>query len=134
MLKSDLARIELNSGWFFDWSKEFTSSDREVFKLQVIGSDEIQGLVSLTIDQGFVLVHLVESSPVNKGSDTKTFSGVGAHLFAIACKIRFESECEGFVAFVSKSNLVSHYEQAIGAQRIGNGLLMEINPNRSSFS
>ncbi|MEI4896853.1 hypothetical protein Q8G71_36825, partial [Klebsiella pneumoniae] len=63
----------------------------------------------------------------------KNFSGVGAHLFAIACKISFETGCEGFVSFISKSNLVSHYEEAIGAQRIGNGLQMMITPDRSKL-
>ncbi|WP_246062092.1 hypothetical protein [Paenibacillus oralis] len=133
LLSSDLKQVNAKSGWLFDWNKEHRSSDREVFKLLVVGSDDIQGLVSLTVDQGFVFVNLVESAPANKGSETKLFSGVGAHLFAIACKISFETGCEGFVAFKSKSSLVSHYEQAIGAQRIGNGLLMEIKPDRAKL-
>jgi len=133
LTSSDLKRVNAKSGWLFDWKREHSFSDREVFKLQVTGSDDIQGLVSLTVDQGFVFVHLVESAPANKGSETKVFSGVGAHLFAIACKISFETGCEGFVAVLSKSSLLSHYEQALGAQRIGNGLLMEIKPNHAKL-
>lgn len=133
LTSSDLKRVSTKRGWLFDWNKEHNLSDRIVFKLQVVGSEDIQGLVSLTVDQGFVFVHLVESAPMNKGSASKLFIGVGAHLFAIACKVSFETGCEGFVAFLSKSSLVSHYEQAIGAQRIGNGLLLEIKPNRSKL-
>jgi hypothetical protein len=133
LTSSDLKRVNAKSGWLFDWKMEHSSSDREVFKLQVVGSDDIQGLVSLSVEQGFVFVHLVESAPANKGKETKLFSGVGAHLFAIACKISFESGGEGFVAFKSKTSLVSHYEQSIGAQSVRGGLLMQIQPARAKL-
>lgn len=131
LTKEDLKSINRKSGWLFNWKTEFGAPDREVFKLLVVGSDEIQGLVSLSQDQGFVFVHLVENAPSNIGSERKQFIGVGAHLFAIACKISLEAGFEGFVSFLSKSNLLSHYEEEIGALRLGNSLLMEINPQRA---
>jgi hypothetical protein len=47
--------------------------------------------------------------------DTQEFIGVGAHLFAIGCKMSFDLGFEGFVAFHAKSQLLKHYENTLGA-------------------
>ncbi|WP_282942458.1 hypothetical protein [Paenibacillus sp. RC67] len=90
------------SGWLFNWNNEFLAANRIVYKLQLIGSDDIQGLVSLTVDQGFVFIHLVESAPLNKGREKKVFVGVGAYLFAIACKISLNHGFYSVVSFTSQ--------------------------------
>jgi hypothetical protein len=127
--KSDLKHLTKEQGWVnFDWKKEFLTPNRHVFKLMVAGSDEIQGLISFEIAQGYVDVFLVESAPWNVGSSTQVFIGVGAHLFAFACKISFQMGFDGVIAFTSKTNLIHHYQEKLGAIRIG-GHLMTIETN-----
>ncbi len=118
-------KINQAEGWInFDWSKELSRPERLVFKLQVVGSHEIQGLISLRLADGFVFVHLVENAPWNVGSASKEFIGVGAHLFAIACKISFDYGFEGYVSFEPKTVLFGHYIRELGAQHAGRFLVI----------
>ncbi len=43
------------------------------------------------------------------------YLGVAGNLFAFACKSSFEKGCEGYVAFDSKSALIAHYKEKLGA-------------------
>ncbi|MBG9794100.1 hypothetical protein ABD76_16885 [Paenibacillus dendritiformis] len=123
---SDLKQLTEKQGWVnFDWKKEYCAPNRLVYKLMVVGSDEIQGLVSLEVAQGYIDVFLVESAPWNIGSASQVFIGVGAHLFAFACKVSFERGFEGVIAFTSKTKLFKHYQEKLGAARI-DGHLMTI--------
>lgn len=61
-----------------------------------------------------IFLHLVESANFNKGGN-KVYFGVAGNLFAYACKLSFEKGYEGYVAFDSKSVLITHYEKTIGA-------------------
>lgn len=85
----------------------------------------IQGLVSLEIKQDHVYMHLVESAPFNKGKN-KVYSGVPGNLVAFACKLSFQRGHEGNVSFHSKSALIQHYEDTLGAIHVG-GRIMIIN-------
>ena len=62
-------------------------------------------------------VNIVETSPKNKGKNG-IYQGVGAHLFAIACKLSWDVGNEGFIQFKAKSNLVEHYKKTLNAQCI----------------
>lgn len=62
-------------------------------------------------------MHLVESAPFNKGK-AKVYSGVPGNLVAFACKLSFQRGHEGNVAFFSKSQLVQHYIDTLGAIHI----------------
>lgn len=64
-------------------------------------------------------IHLIESAPFNTGSP-KLYEGVPGNLFAFACKLSYEQGYQGFVAFASKTRLISHYEKSLGATHIGN--------------
>lgn len=122
--KSDLNRLTKEQGWVnFDWNKEFSLPKRLVYKLMVAGSDDIQGLVSFEVAQGYVDVFLVESAPWNIGAVSQVFVGVGAHLFAFACKISFDLGFEGIIAFTSKTKLINHYQEKLGAVTIGSHLM-----------
>ena len=46
------------------------------------------------------------------------YKGVGAHLFAIACKLSWDVGNEGYVQFTAKTNLVEHYRETLGARNI----------------
>lgn len=83
----------------------------------------LQGIVCSGVRESWVEVYLVENAPWNIGSERQEFIGVGAHLFAIACKRSFEAGCEGYVAFDAKTGLVDYYvhalrEEAMGANRL----------------
>ncbi|MEK4438998.1 hypothetical protein [Paenibacillus sp. FSL K6-2862] len=88
----------------------------------VQGSPEIQGLISFEKSEGYVSISLVESAPWNIGNE-KQFIGVGAHLFAIACKYSFDQGFDGVVAFTAKTKLLKHYQETLGAVVIGGHLM-----------
>lgn len=121
---------EIKSGWNFDWLEEFNGK-AEVYKLVIESNfNIIQGLVSLTINDGFVFINLIESADFNIGRN-KVYYGVAGNLFAFACKLSFDKGNYGYVAFNSKTNLISHYEETLGAKRIGTSNQMVIEPQEA---
>ncbi len=64
--------------------------------------------------QFYTHVDIVEAAPGNVGSNGK-FCGVGAHLFAIACKLSWDVGNEGYVQFTAKTDLVDHYAETLNA-------------------
>ena len=74
----------------------------------------IQGLLCIEDKKDHIFLHLLESAKFNKGKQ-KVYLGVAGNLVAFACKISFEKGYEGFVAFDSKTALIKHYEQTLGA-------------------
>ena len=107
-----------NEGWKFDWSIPH-KDDCEIYALTLKGSDQIEGLIALKHFRTylFTFVELVEAAPHNYGHNGK-YIGVGAHLFAIACKLSWDVGNEGYVQFVAKSALVEHYKKTLKAQNI----------------
>lgn len=55
--------------------------------------------------------------------NTGVFKGVGAHLFAIACKLSWDAGNEGYVQFTAKTNLVEHYQKTLNAQSIDRNVM-----------
>jgi len=108
----------IKAGWLFAWNIPH-SNGYEVYELLLKGTDERQGLIALKHirDQLYTHVDIVESAPANRGN-TGLYQGVGAHLFAIACKLSWEVGNEGFVQFKAKTNLVEHYQKTLNAQNI----------------
>jgi len=101
--------------WLFDWKKELKDSTKEVYKLTTINNlTIIQGLLSIEDKQDHIFMHLIESSSFNKGKN-KVYWGVPGNLVAYACKVAFERSYQGFVAFDSKTALIEHYQQTLGA-------------------
>lgn len=117
--KTHLKNITQANGWKFDWKAELKESDRQVYKLNIIGNpDIIQGLMSISDSGDHFYLHLVESAPFNLGKK-KLYQGVPGNLFAFACKVSWDKGYEGFVAFQSKTKLIEHYETTLGATHIG---------------
>lgn len=105
----------IKTDWLFDWQREIKDSSKKIYKLTTVNNPSIiQGLLSIENKTDHVFMHLVESSKFNKGK-SKIYLGVPANLVAFACKISFEYGYEGFVAFDSKSALIDHYINTIGA-------------------
>lgn len=127
LTKSDLPNITKKKNWVFDWKYELKQLERDVYKLTIIGNpNTIQGLISIEVKEDHVYMHLVESSPFNKGKN-KVYSGVPGNLVAFACKLSFQRGHDGNVAFISKTQLIDHYIKSLGAVHFG-GRLMIITP------
>jgi hypothetical protein len=124
--QKDFKLVSKKEGWLFDWKAEFKKPDRDVYKLTIVNNQTvIQGLISLSVKTDHVYMHLIESAPFNKGKD-KVYVGVPGNLVAFACKLSFQRGFEGYLAFLSKTNLINHYEKTLGAVHVG-GHLMIIN-------
>ena len=123
---ADLKNISKKNKWQFDWMFEFKQPQREVYKLTIVNNQSIiQGLISLEIKSDNIYMHLVESAPFNKGK-TKVYAGVPGNLVAFACKLAFQRGHDGNVSFFSKTQLVQHYIDTLGAMHVG-GRIMIIN-------
>lgn len=122
----DLKTITKKNGWRFDWADEFKDPDRTVYKLVIVNNvDVIQGLISLTPEHDNVFMHLIETAPFNFGKN-KMYEGVPGNLVAFACRQSFLRGTEGYVSFRSKTKLIDHYTETLGAIHYG-GHLMIIN-------
>jgi hypothetical protein len=101
--------------WKFNWRTEAANPQRIVYKL-IVSSDPgtIQGLISISIEQGFIFMHLLESAPHNIGK-VKKYLGVPGNLVAYVCRLSFEYGFSGEVAFDSKTVLINHYKETLGA-------------------
>ncbi len=111
----ELKAVTKKSGWKFNWRIEASNRDKIVYKL-ITSSDpsSIQGLLSISIEEGFIFMNLLESAPYNIGRNKK-YLGVPANLVAFVCKMSFEYGFDGEVAFDSKTALINHYQQTLGA-------------------
>lgn len=117
--KEDLKTITKKNGWQFDWKDEFKQLEREIFKLTIVNNITIvQGLVSIEVKSDHIYMHLVESAPFNKGK-TKVYAGVPGNLVAFACRLSLRRGFEGNVSFLSKTQLIDHYIESLGASHIG---------------
>lgn len=122
--KADLKIITKKDGWLFDWKLELKHPERDVYKLTIVNNQTIiQGLISLEVKPDHVFMHLVESAPFNKGK-TKLYSGVPGNLVAFACKLSFQRGHEGNIAFISKTQLIDHYTESLGAVHVGGRLMV----------
>ena len=119
-----LKLVSKKNGWVFNWRDEFKQPAGDVYKLTIVNNPNvIQGLVSLEVKVDHVYIHLVESAPFNKGK-TRMYSGVAGNLVAFACKLSFQRGHSGNVSFLSKTQLVNHYEEALGAKHIGGRVMI----------
>ena len=106
------------TGWKFDWSVPHRNG-YEVYELLLKDEEDVQGMIALKHirDQYYTHVDIVEAAPFNVGRTGK-YKGVGAHLFAIACKLSWDVGNEGYVQFTAKTDLVEHYQETLGAHNI----------------
>ena len=121
---ADLKNVTKKNKWQFDWKFEHRQPEREVYKLSIVNNQQtIQGLVSLEIKLDHVYMHLVESAPFNKGK-LKMYAGVPGNLVAFACKLSFQRGHSGNVSFISKTQLIQHYNESLGAMHIGGRIMI----------
>lgn len=121
---SDLRTVTKKNKWLFDWKYEHGQPEREVYKLTIVGNSTIiQGLICVEIKSDHVYMHLVENAPFNKGQN-KMYAGVAGNLVAFACRLSFQRGQEGNVSFLSKSQLIRHYEKSLGATHFGGRVMI----------
>lgn len=121
---SDLKLVTKTNGWVFNWKDEFKEPARDVYKLTIVNNSKIiQGLISLEVKADHVFMHLVESAPFNKGKK-KIYAGVPGNLVAFACKLSFQRGHEGNVSFISKTQLIEHYEKTLNAFHFGGRIMV----------
>jgi hypothetical protein len=120
----DFKSITKKADWLFNWKAEFKKPDRDVYKLNIVNNQTvIQGLISLSVKTDHVYMHLIESAPFNKGKD-KVYAGVPGNLVAFACRLSFQRGFQGYLSFLSKTNLITHYEKTLGATHVGGNLMI----------
>ncbi len=121
---ADLKSITKKQKWLFEWKFEFKQPERDVYKLTIVNNQQIiQGLISIEIKADHVYMHLLESAPFNKGK-TKVYAGVPGNLVAFACKLSFQRGHEGNVSFFSKTQLIQHYIDSLGAMHVGGRIII----------
>jgi hypothetical protein len=121
---ADLKQVSKKKGWLFNWKSELKHIHREVFKLTIQGNPGvIQGVVSFSIEEDHIYMHLIESAPFNKGKN-KVYLGVPGNLVAYGCRLSFQKGFEGFVSFHAKTKLIDHYMKSLGAYHFGGHLMI----------
>lgn len=105
--------------WDFNWNTEIKDKTKQVYKLTTTNNPTvIHGLISLTDKSDHIFMDLIESAKFNKGKN-KLYRGVAGNLVAFSCKMAFELNYDGVVSFIAKTQLISHYEQTLGAKLFG---------------
>lgn len=106
------------SSWKFNW-KSLYSQNCLIFKLSY--EDELQGLMKMTrVDEGYYEMSNLELSPENYSSNGKLRNVAGC-LIAYACLLSFslnKGNYIGYLAFTSKGELISHYEEHYYAELV----------------
>ena len=90
----------IKNGWKFNRNKQQRDSKAAIYELFTEKDEELQGRISFRLEDGYIFVELVETASHNYGSKGK-YKGVGAHLFAIACKESFANGFDGNVSFIA---------------------------------
>lgn len=128
IVKTSFSKAIINDDSFDDWVFDWKRPERdgfEVFGLKADGDSRFQGLISMAPDRELqaVRINIVESAPFNSPHNPafvqKEYEGVGAHLFAEACRYSDDLGYNGYVLFTAKTNLVNYYRETLGAQLIG---------------
>ncbi|KAF0200020.1 MAG: hypothetical protein FD170_3814 [Bacteroidetes bacterium] len=122
--RNDLKLTSKKNGWVFNWLAEFKQPERDIYKLTIVNNPNvIQGLLSVQVKSDHIYMHLIESAPFNKGK-AKMYAGVPGNLVAFACKLSFQRGHDGNLAFISKSQLIKHYQETLGAVHFGGRLMI----------
>jgi len=124
LLKEELKNINKKNGWLFNWAEELKNPVRDIYKLTIVDNPAIiQGLISIELKIDHVYIHLIENAPFNKGGK-KIYAGVPGNLVAFACKLSFQRGHDGNVSFISKTKIIKHYEETLGAMHVGGRLMV----------
>lgn len=111
--------------YFFDWNSE---QDYEVYKLRIVGTNEILGLVSLERipEEWRVHIRLLTVSKENQGKE-KRFDRIAGNLIAYAAKIAVRDFAQfACISLKPKSQIVRHYIDTYNMSLTGLTLSLEV--------
>ena len=112
------------SRFWFNWKEEVKY---DVFKLQIKGTDEILGLISLErfADESRVEIRLLAVSKENRGKN-KNYDFIVGNLIAFAgiesIKLFGEWAC---VSLIPKTKLIDHYKEQYYMKQAGKSLFLD---------
>ena len=113
----------LSAGWRFDWLGQAATS--EIYRLlaPTLGGETL-GLIALrVITNQFVEVDLLEVNPSDVGR-ARGWEGIAGSLLAFAARRSILTGGEGYLTLYAKTELLAHYEQRYGFQRVGDSIRM----------
>ena len=113
------------SRFFFDWKKE---KAYEIYKLQLSGTSEILGIISLEKipEEWRVHIRLLTVSKDNRGKE-KQYDGIAGNLIAYAARIAVKEYAEyACVALRPKSQIAQHYIDKYNMKLTGMTLSIEV--------
>lgn len=116
-------------GWKFDWNKLIKEKNSETYVLRLKDSTKsIEGILQLKIENGMLIMDVIEIAPHNFGSSSKRFDFVAGCLIAFGCRQSFGliGPYKGFLTFTSKTNLIEWYKSKYGAtQALGQRMFID---------
>ena len=124
-VKSDDYKKISKNRFFFDWKVERVY---EVYKLRIVGSNEILGLISIQRipDEWRVHIRLLTVSKENKGKG-KQYEKIAANLIAFAAKIAVSEFAEyACISLRPKSQIAQHYINKYNMNLTGLTLSLEV--------
>ncbi len=123
VVDDDYARITKEKFWF-NWSEE---KNYNVFKLQIQGTEEILGLMSIINikSESRIEIRLLAVSVENRGTSKKYERIIGC-LIAFACKFSLRLYGElACVSLIPKTDLVPHYINKYNMYQAGISLCLD---------
>ncbi len=111
--------------YFFNWNSE---QNQEIYKLQIIGSRDILGLISVEKipEEWRIHIRLLTVSKENKGS-TKVYENIAANLITHIAKIAVLEYAElACVSLKPKTQLAKHYIDKYNMHITGMTLSIEV--------
>jgi hypothetical protein len=90
----------------------------QTFVLKIIDKQQsIEGALHLIVENGMLIMDVIEIAPRNIGRKNKKYDYVAGCLIAFACRESFKiaGNYKGFLTFVSKSNLIEWYSYKYAA-------------------
>jgi hypothetical protein len=116
---SDLKSIIKKNGWNFDWKSEYNRNEK-IKIIKLVTADDplfIQGLASYEKKESHYYMPLIESAPINIGTN-KVYVGVPGNLVSFICLLSLKDGFSGVVSFPPKTKLIEHYHLQLGAVMI----------------
>lgn len=107
-------------GWHFNWRTMVKEKGVETYVLRTTVAQTVEGVLSLKlVNNEMLLMDVLEIAPHNVGRKNKRYDDVAGCLIAFACRKSFEltGANRGFLAFVSKTNLIGWYIYKYGAEQ-----------------